>query len=169
MQALVTQSCPTLWDLMDCSQPGSSLHGILQARIPEWVTHYLFQGIFLTWEVNPCLLCFLHCRQILYCLSHHMNMTSVQFSSVQFSYSVMSDSLWPHGLHHARLPCPSPTPRACSNSCQCCHPTISSSVVPFSSCPQSFPASGSFPVSQLFTSGGQSSGASASGPLLGCH
>ena len=76
----------------------------------------------------------------------------------------MSDSLWPHGPQHARLPCPSPTPRACSNSCpssRWCHPTISSSAVPFSSCPQSFPASKSFPVSQFFTSGGQSFGVSA--------
>ena len=77
---------------------------------------------------------------------------------VQFSLSVMSDSLWPHGLQHARLPCPSPAPGACSNSCslsQWCHPTISSSVVPFSSCLQSFPASQSYQMSQLFTSGGQ--------------
>ena len=73
-----------------------------------------------------------------------------------FSHSVMSDFLWPHGLQHARLPCPSPTPGACSDSCplrQWCHPTISSSVGPFSSCPQSFLASGSFPVSWLFASG----------------
>ena len=77
----------------------------------------------------------------------------------------MSDSLRPQRLQHARLPCPSPTPRACSNSCpssQWCHPTISSSVVPFSSCLQSFPASGSFPTNQFFASGGQSIGASAS-------
>ena len=77
----------------------------------------------------------------------------------QFSHSVVSNSLRPHGLPHARLPCPSPTPGACSNSCplsRWCHPTISSSVVPFSSCLQSFPASGSFPVSQFFASGGQS-------------
>ena len=73
-------------------------------------------------------------------------------SSVQFSCSVMSDSLWPHELQHARPPCPSPTPGIYSNSCpssQWCHPAISSSVVPFSSCPQSLPASGSFPMSQL--------------------
>ena len=78
-------------------------------------------------------------------------------------YSVMSDSLRSHWLQHARLPCPSPTPRAYSNSCpssRWCHPTTSSSVVPFSSCPQSFPASGSFQMSQLFTSGGQSIGVS---------
>ena len=86
--------------------------------------------------------------------------------SVQFSCSVVSDSLWPHGLLHAR---PSPTPRVLPNSCplsQWCHPTISSSVVPFSSCPQSFPASGSFPKSQFFTSGGQSIGVSASTSVL---
>ena len=81
------------------------------------------------------------------------------------SCSVVSDSLRPHGLQHARLPCPSPTPGDCSNSCpssQWCHPTISSSVIPFSSCLQPFPASGSFPVSQFFVSGGQSIRASAS-------
>ena len=90
-------------------------------------------------------------------------------SSVQLSCSVVSDSLWPHGLQHARLPCPSPTPRACSNSCPLSwwyHPTISSPVVPFSPCLQSFPASGSFQMSQLFASGGQSIGASASVSVL---
>ena len=89
---------------------------------------------------------------------------------VQFSRSVVSDSLWPHGLQHSRPPCSSPTPRVYSNSCPLswwCHPTISSSVVPFSHL-QSFSASGSFPVSQFFVSGGQSIGvsASASGLLL---
>jgi len=81
-----------------------------------------------------------------------------------FSHSVVSDSLWPHGLQHTRPPCPSPSPRACSNSCpvsRWCHPTISSSVIPFSSCLHSFPTSGSFPMSQLITSGGHSIGASA--------
>ena len=80
------------------------------------------------------------------------------FNFSQFSSSVISDSLRPHWLQHARLPCPSPTPRTYSNSCplsQWCHPTISSSVVPFSSLLQSFPASGSFQMSQLFTWGGQ--------------
>ena len=79
--------------------------------------------------------------------------TSAIFSSVHFSCSVMSDSLWPHGLQHARLPCPSPAPKAYSNSCPLSwwnHPTISSSVIPFSSCLQSFPASGSFQMSQFF-------------------
>ena len=92
-----------------------------------------------------------------------------QFSSVQFSSSVMSDFLWPHELQHAKLPCPTPTPRAHPNSCPLswwCHPTISSSVVPFSSCPQSFPASGSFQMNQLFASGGQSTGVSALASFL---
>jgi len=90
---------------------------------------------------------------------------SHQLHPVQFSHSVMSNSLWPHGLQHTRLPCSSPPPGACSNSCpfsRWCHPTISSSDVPFSSCLQSFLASGSFPMSQSFASGGQSIGASAS-------
>ena len=89
-------------------------------------------------------------------------------SSVQFSPSVVP-TLWPHGLRHTRLPCPSPIPRAYSNSCpssQWCHPTISSSVVPFSSCLQSFPASGSFPMSQFFATGDQSIGVSASASVL---
>ena len=86
-------------------------------------------------------------------------------SSVKFSHSVVSNSLLPHELQHTRPPCPSPTPGVYPNSCptsQWCHPTISFSVVPFSSCPQSLPASGSFPMSQLFAWGGQSIGVSAS-------
>ena len=86
-----------------------------------------------------------------------------------FSYSVVSDSLWPHGLQQARLPCSSQSPRVYSSSCTLswwCHPTILSSVVPFSSCLQSFPASGSFWVSQLTPSGGQSIGVSASASVL---
>ena len=85
-------------------------------------------------------------------------------SSVQFSHSDMSDSLWPHGLQHARPPCPSPTPGVYSNSCPLswwCH-----STVPFSACPWSFPASGSFQMNQLFASGGQSIGVSASTSVL---
>ena len=102
----------------------------------------------------------------LYSTNYH---NIVKQLSVQFSCSAMSDSLWPHGLQHSRLPCPSPTPRVCWNSCplsQWCHPTISSSVIPFSSCPQSFAASGSFPMSQFITSGGQSIGVSASASVL---
>ena len=90
-------------------------------------------------------------------------------SSLQFSCSVVSDSLQPHGLKHTRLSYPLPTPRACSNSGPSswwCHPTISSSVIPFFPCLQSFPASASFPMSQFFTSGGQSIGASASASVL---
>ena len=90
-------------------------------------------------------------------------------TSVQFSRSVMSNYLWPHGLQHTRLPCPSPTPGAYSNSSPLswwCHPTISSSVIPISTCLQSFPASGSFPMSQFFVSGGQSNGALASASVL---
>ena len=90
-------------------------------------------------------------------------------SSVQFSRSVVSDSLQPHEAQHARSPCPSPIPRVYSNShrsSQWCHPAILSSVVSFSSCPQSLPASGSFPVSQLFAWGGQSTGVSASVSVL---
>ena len=108
----------------------------------------------------------------------HLSLTfpgsgSFMSDSVQFSCSVMSDfvqpSVQPHGLQHARLPCPSPTPGACSNSCPSswwCHPTISSSVIPFSSHLQSFPESRSFPVRQFFTSGGQSIGVSGSASVL---
>ena len=91
------------------------------------------------------------------------------FPSVQFSCSVMSDSLRPHELQHARPPCPSPTPGVHSNSCpssRWCHPAISSPVIPFSSCPQSLPASESFPMSQLFAWGGQSIGVSALASFL---
>ena len=99
-------------------------------------------------------------------LSYIIALESIE--SVKFS-SVISDSLWPHGLQHARLPCPSPTLGTCSNSCplsQWYHPTISSSVIPLSSCFQSCPASGSFPMSQFFTSGSQSIGVSASASVL---
>ena len=93
----------------------------------------------------------------------------IEWCSVQHSHSVVSNTLWPHGLQHTRLPCPSPIPRACPNSCplsRWCHPIISSSVFPFSSCLQSFPASRSFPMSQFFASGGQSIGASVSPSVL---
>ena len=96
----------------------------------------------------------------------------IRLSSVQFSHSVVSDSLRPHELQHARPPCPSQTPGFYSNSCPSSrwwHPAISSSVVPFSSCPQSLPASGSFPKTQLFTWGGQSIGVSASASVLPMH
>ena len=93
----------------------------------------------------------------------------MQFGSVQFSRSVVSDSLQPHESQHARPPCPSPTPGVHADSCassRWCHPAISSSVVPFSSCPQSLPASGSFPMSQVFAWGSQSIRSSASASVL---
>ena len=101
--------------------------------------------------------------------SHGSEIVLSVLSSVQFSCSVMSGSLQPHELQHARPPCPSPTPVVHPNSCPLswwCHPTISSSAVPFSSCPQSFPASGSFQMSQPFASGGQSIGPWASASAL---
>ena len=111
-----------------------------------------------------CLVC------VLSSLSHDpFPFKEIQFSSVQFSHSVVSNSLRPHESQHARPPCPSPTPRVHSNSppsSRWYHPAISSSVVPFSSCPQSLPASESFPVSQLFAWGGQSTGVSALASFL---
>ena len=120
-------------------------------------------GILLTERSN---LCLLHWQVDSLPLSHQ---GSTVFTSVQFSPSVVSNSLRPHGLQHGRLPYPSPTPRAYSNSCpltQWYHLTISSSVFPFSSCPQSFPESGSFQMSQFFASGGQRVGVSASASVL---
>ena len=102
-------------------------------------------------------------------LISHACITSVFNWEFRFSRSVVSDSLRPRGPQHVRLPCSSPTPRACSNSCplsQSCHPTIASSVIPLSSCLQVFSASGSFQMSQLFTSGGQSIGASTSASVF---
>ena len=103
------------------------------------------------------------------CTEVCVSLCDIQFSSVQFSRSVMSDSLWPHGPQHARLPCPSPTPGVYQNSCplsRWCHPTILSSVVLFSSPSQSFSASGSLQMSHLFESGGQSIGVSVSTSVL---
>ena len=106
------------------------------------------------------------------CLPKHLTLPCTESSdplSLLFSHQVVSDSSRPIGLQHVRLPCPSPSPRVCPSSCplsQWCHPTISSSVTLFSFCSQSFPASGSFPISWLFTSGGQSIGASASASVL---
>ena len=147
-------SCLTLCDPMNSSLPGSSFYEIFQARILEQVAVSYSRGssrprdgtcIFVvTWEV--------------------------QFGwSVQFSCWAVSNSLRLHGLQHSRPPCPSSAPGVYSNPCPLSrwyHPTISSSVIPFSSCPQSFPASGSFPKSQLFTWGGQSIGVSASASVL---
>ena len=162
MRAKSLQSCLTLCDPIDCIPPGSSVHRILQSRILEWVAMPFSRGS--SWPRDwTCVSCSS-------CIAGRFFMAEPpgkpwDTGSVQFSHSVMSDSLWPHELQHARPPCPSPTPRAYPNLCPLswwCHPTTSSSVIPFSSCPQSFPASGSFQMSQLFTSGGQSIGVSAS-------
>ena len=102
-------------------------------------------------------------------LKHKWSINTWKLYEVKWSCLVVSDSLLPHGLQYTRLPCPSPTPGAYSNSCPSSwwrHPTISSSVVPFSSCLQSFPATGSFPMSPFFASGGQSIGVSASASVL---
>ena len=142
-------------DPMDCSPPDSSVHGIYQARILEWVALSFSREIFPTQGSNPGLL---YCRWILNQLNHRSFPLLHVFSSVQFSRSVVSNSLRPHESQHTRPPCPSPTPRVHLNSrpsSRWCHPAISSSIVPFSSCPQSLPASESFPTSQLFPWGGQ--------------
>ena len=157
--------------------PGFSVYGVFQARILEWVAVSFSRGsfwsrdqtwfscnagrFFTSWTTREALLTPL---VILKC-KHSFESPS----SVQFSRSVESDSLRPHESQNTRPPCPSPTPGVHSNSCpcsQCCHPAISSSVIPFSSCPQSLPASGFFPMSQLFTWGGQSIGDSASASVL---
>ena len=109
---------------------------------------YIYMYIYIYTHTHRIL--FSHKRERHLAVYNNMGGTWEYFSSVWFSNSVMSDSLWSHGLQHARLPCPSQTPGACSNSCplsQWCHPNISSSVIPFSSCLQYFPASGSFPMS----------------------
>ena len=137
------------WHQILLSQPQniSPLHLLTSSTVTNLLLSHL--GTYFYW----CLLFPLYSKH-----SNQSDPLIIQIRwSVQFSHSVMSDSLWPHEPKHARPPCPSPTPGVYSNSCPLshwCHPTISSSVVPFSSCLQSFPASGSFPMSQ-FTSGGQ--------------
>ena len=141
---LLTQSFLTPCDPMDCRPLVSSLHGLLQTRILEWVAMPSFREV-----------------------SQPSNRTPI--SSVQFSHSVVSNSLRSHELQHARPPCPSPSPGVHSDSrplSQRCHLIISSSVISFSSCLHSFPASGSFQMSQFFISGGQSTGVSALASVL---
>ena len=155
----------SLCDSMDSSLPGSSVPGDSPGKNTGVGCHTLLQGIFPTQGLNPCLLHLLHCQVDSLPWAppgKPLEMfNSVQsLSHVQFFVTLCTAATW--------LPCPSPTPRVCSNSCllsRWCHPTISSSVVPFFSCLQSFPASGSFPMSQFFTSGGQSIGVSASGSV----
>ena len=147
-----SQSCPNLYDPMDCSTPGFSVHHQLQfiitGPIYSMLTHLYLLSL-VPYSVLP-----------------HLYSS---FSSVQFSHSVMSNSLRPHELQQARPPCSSQTPWIYPNSCPLswwCHPTILSSVIPFSSLPQSFLASGSFQMSQLFALNGQSIGVSASSSVL---
>ena len=148
---------------MDCSPLGSSIQAILQARTLEWVAisspGYLPDpGIKLVFPVSPAW----QAEFLTEPSGKHLT------TSVLFCGSVVSDSLQPHGLKH-RLSCPSPSLQACSNSCPSswwCHPTISFSVIPFSSSLQSFPASGSFSTSHFFASDSQSIGVSASASVL---
>ena len=144
VKVLVAQFCPTLHDSMDYSPPDSSVHGVFQAKILEWVAMPSSRRS--SWPTD---------WTWVSCIAGRFFTvwaTRETFSCVQFSWLVMSDSLRPHGLQHDRPPCPSPTPRAYSNSCPLswwCHPTISSSVITFSSLLQSFPASGSFQMRKL--------------------
>ena len=144
---------------------------------------YIYIYIYIYTCMHACVLsCFSHVQlfstlrtvachiytHIYVCVCIYTYISIYNYTSNQFSCTVVSNCLWPHGLQHARLPCPLPTPRPCSDPClssQWCHPTISSSAIPFS-CLQSCPASGSFPMSQFFASGGQSIGASASASVL---
>ena len=147
----------------------------LQGDVLDSYAHLQAKGYFPRWSVflfiqgSPSL-CFVSWNKWVTCFHWTKWPKGMRLAQVsQFSRSDVSNSLWPHELQHTRLPCPSPTPRACSNSCplnRWCHPTISSSVVPFSSCFQSCPASGSFTMSQLFASGGQRIGVSASTLVL---
>ena len=153
---------------MDWSPPVSSVHGILQARILEWMAIPFFRWSLLNQGL-------LHCRWTVYCLRHQRKCILLWYtilyinSFLQFSSVAQScPTLQPHESQHARPPCPSPTPGVHSNShpsSRWCHPAVSSSVVPFS-CPQSLPASESFPLSQLFTWSGQSTGVSALASFL---
>ena len=143
---------------MGCSPPGSSVHRIIKQEY--WSGEPSSPGELTDTGTKSVSL-----------ISHAMArrfLTTITIS-VQFSCSVMSDSLRPHEPQHTRPPCPSPIPEVHLNSCplsRWCHPVISSSVIPFSSCPQSFPGSGSFPMSHFFASGGQSIGVSASTSVL---
>ena len=165
-RVLVAKLCLTLWDPMDCSPSGSSVHGIFQAGILEWVAIPSSSGS--SWPRDWTLISCIAGKFFTPWATRETKLLCIQFSSVQFSRSVVSDSLWPHESQHARPPCPSPTLRAYSNSCpssRWCHPAISSSVVPTPPAPN-LSASGSFQMSQLFASGGQSIGISSSTSVL---
>ena len=173
----ISQLCLTICNPMDCSPPDSSLHGILQARILEWLaisfsrrspgprdwTHvsHITGRFFSIWATKFApTLNLKREMQIKTTMRYHL--TQVRISSVQFNLSVMSNSLQPHGLQHASSPRSSSFPKVCLNSsllCQWFHPVFSSSDALFSFCPQSFPGSGTFPMSWLFISGDQNTGA----------
>ena len=158
----VTQSCLTLRNPMDCHLPDPSVHGIFQARILEWVAISFSRGSSRPRDRTQVSHIAGICIQWKTCIYTNI-------SSAQFSHSVVSNSLWPHESQHARPSCPSPTPGVHPDSrpsSQWCHPAISSSVIPFSSCPQSLPASESFPMSQPFAWDGQSTGLSALASFL---
>ena len=157
----VAQSCPTLW-LRGQQHTKLLCPWNFPCKNTGVGCYFILQRIFPTQISDLCLLCFLHWQVVSLPLVP-------PFSSVQFSRTIMSNSLWPHELQHTRPPHPSPTPGVHSDlrpSSQWCHPTISSFVLPFSSCLQFFPASESFPVSQLFASGSQRIRASASASVL---
>ena len=148
-------------------QPTGSLGANKESQISR-NSVFLWKGFKNTKHQNLLCLCFHNLLKTFRFKRYSMHV-DLASHSVQFSHSVMSNSLQPHGLKHARLPCPSPTPRACSNSCpssQWWHPTIPSSVIPFSSWLQSFLASQSFPINQFFASGGQRIGVSVSASVL---
>ena len=140
-----------LWEIVkDRGAWHAAVHGVAksQTQLSDWTTAIHINNTISKFWLNPDSLR----KAIKYIIGTTWKLGH-WISSVQFSHSVMSDSLWSHGLQHARPPCPSSTPGVYPNSCPLswwCHPTISSSVIPFSSSPQSFPASGSFPMSQLF-------------------
>ena len=154
----------SLWPHGHRSPPSSSVHDISQVRILEWLPLSSPGNL-----PNPGFELAPPALAGGFFIAEPTGRPNGIFSSVHFCHSVMSDSLQPHGLQHSRLPCPSPMPGACSNSCplcRWCHPTIASFVIPSFSCLQSFPASGSFPVSQVYSSSGQSIGVSASASVF---
>ena len=162
VKVLVAQPRPTLCNPMEFSLPGPSVQKILQGRILEWVAISFSRRS--SWARDWTWVSRIAGRFVTVWTTRE-----APHIIVQFSRSVVSDSLWPQGLQHTRPPCPLPTSGVYSNSHPSsgwCHPTISSSVMPLSSPLQSFPASGSFPMSQFFSSSGQSTGVSASASVL---
>ena len=170
---MATHSSSLSWRILWTEEP-DGLQSIVSQRVGHdlaTVTHTCIYNRILFSHKNRAMLPFLITWMDLKALCYVIlvRQRKILFCSVQFSGSVMSDSFRPHGLQHPKLPCPSPPTGACSNSCplsRWCHPAISSSIIPFSSCLQSFPASGSFPVSQFFTPGDQSIGVSVSASVL---